>query len=204
MFYPSSQRGPTLVNWPQSASNMSAPNEKPPPSDDAVTGRAFRRSLLVLLLVGALVAGLSFLQERKAPASKSSTGEAESPAAPRAGLNAIPRAGFTDITHSAGISFVHNNGAYGEKLLPETMGGGVAFFDFDNDGHQDLLFVNSTDWPWHRATDRPPTTSKLYHNDGHGHFTDLTAGSGLDVNLYGMGAAVGDYDDDGLPDVLIT
>src|ERR1044071_68950 len=204
MFYPSSQRGPTLVNWPQSASNMSAPNEKPPPSDDSVTGRAFRRSLLVLLLVGALVAGLSFLQERKAPASKSSTGEAESPAAPRAGLNAIPRAGFTDITHSAGISFVHNNGAYGEKLLPETMGGGVAFFDFDNDGAPDLLFINSGYWPGHLPDGRVSKTLALFHNDGRGHFIDVTDGSGLEQSFYGMGVAVGDCDNDGLEDVFVT
>src|SRR2546426_5316954 len=62
--------------------------------------------------------------------------------------NLTPEAKFTDITGAAGINFVHSNGAYGEKLLPETMGGGVAFFDFDNDGHQDLLFINSSDWPW--------------------------------------------------------
>ena len=111
---------------------------------------------------------------------------------------------FTDITKEAGITFIHNNGAYGEKLLPETMGGGVAFFDYDNDGHQDLLFINSCDWPWHSPRSKPPTTMALYHNDGHGHFTDVTEGSGLDVSFYGMGVAIGDYDNDGLPDVFIT
>ena len=64
-----------------------------------------------------------------------------------AGAEEIPLAHFTDVTSQAGIHFVHENGAYGDKLLPETMGGGVAFFDFDNDGFQDLLFVNATDWP---------------------------------------------------------
>src|SRR6476661_6088711 len=119
----------------------------------------------------------------------------ESPEAP-------PIAKFTDITKQAGIAFVHVNGAYGDKLLPETMGGGVAFLDFDNDGHQDLLFINSAYWPGHGEKQSP--TMSLYRNDGHGHFTDVTAGSGLDVSFYGMGVAVGDYDNDGLPDVFIT
>ncbi|MGO8697494.1 MAG: CRTAC1 family protein [Limisphaerales bacterium] len=116
----------------------------------------------------------------------------------------IPFAKFADITREAGIAFVHNNGAYGDKLLPETMGGGVAFFDYDGDGHEDLLFINSTWWPGHTPAGKAPTTMALYHNDGHGHFTDVTKDSGLDVSFYGMGVAIGDYDNDGLPDVFIT
>jgi hypothetical protein len=116
----------------------------------------------------------------------------------------IPVARFSDITREAGLNFIHNNGAYGEKLLPETMGGGVAFLDYDNDGNQDLLFVNSTYWPGHVPEGKPPPTMALYHNDGHGQFADATPGSGLDVSFYGMGVAVGDYDNDGLPDVFIT
>jgi enediyne biosynthesis protein E4 len=116
----------------------------------------------------------------------------------------IPSAKFTDITTGAGIHFVHINGAYGDKLLPETMGGGVAFLDFNNDGHQDLLFINSAFWPGHQPPGQPRPTMALYRNDGHGRFTDVTAGSGLEVSFYGMGVAVGDYDNDGLPDVFIT
>ena len=119
-------------------------------------------------------------------------------------LGEIPTAKFVDITKAAGINFVHNNGAFGGKLLPETMGGGVAFIDYDNDGAQDLLFVNSTYWPGHVPEGKSPTTMALYHNDGHGHFTDVTKGSGLDVSFYGNGVAIGDYDNDGLPDVFIT
>jgi enediyne biosynthesis protein E4 len=115
-----------------------------------------------------------------------------------------PVARFTDITRTSGITFVHVNGAYGDKLLPETMGGGVAFLDFDNDGHQDLLFINSGFWPGHTPQGKQPLALTLYHNDGHGHFTDVTPGSGLEASFYGMGVAVGDYDNDGLPDLFIT
>ncbi len=110
----------------------------------------------------------------------------------------IPNAGFTDITRRAGLMFTHTNGASGEKLLPETMGGGCAFFDFDNDGDQDLLFVNSIPNP------ASGTIIALYQNDGRGNFTDVTTGSGLNATFYGMGVAVGDFDNDGFPDVLVT
>jgi enediyne biosynthesis protein E4 len=116
----------------------------------------------------------------------------------------VPAVKFTDITTQAGIAFSHVNGAYGGKLLPETMGGGVAFFDYDNDGHQDLIFINSTYWSDHAPAGKPLPNMALYRNDGHGRFTDVTQGSGLDVSFYGMGVAVGDYDNDGLPDVFIT
>jgi hypothetical protein len=116
----------------------------------------------------------------------------------------IPLARFTDITAASGIAFTHVNGAYGEKLLPETMGGGVAFLDYDNDGFQDLLFVNSTYWPSHVPDGAKPATPALYHNDGRGHFTDVTSGSGLDISVYGMGVAVGDFDNDGLPDMFLS
>src|SRR5258708_18685301 len=77
----------------------------------------------------------------------------------------MPSVRFTDITKASGITFVHINGAYGEKLLPETMGGGVAFFDYDNDSRPDLLFINSTYWPGHSPAGKPPTMA-LYHNEG--------------------------------------
>jgi hypothetical protein len=122
-----------------------------------------------------------------------------------------PIARFADITASSGVRFQHENGARGEKLLPETMGGGVAVFDADGDGDPDLLFVNSCWWPgdprWASTSRRPPT-SALYRNDtvpgGTIHFTDITEGSGFDFPFYGMGAACGDFDNDGAVDVLLT
>jgi hypothetical protein len=108
---------------------------------------------------------------------------------------------FTDVTGSAGIHFKHNNGAYGGKLLPETLGAGCAFLDYDADGWQDILLVNSTDWPGHV---RERSTLKLYRNNRNGTFTDVTRTAGLDIEMYGMGVAVGDYNNDGFPDVLIT
>lgn len=118
----------------------------------------------------------------------------------------VPKVKFTDITTEAGIQFKHNNGATGDKLLPESMGSGVAFFDFDMDGDQDLLFTNGTWWPWDikKEPGLKPTTAVLYRNDGNGVFEDVTADSGLNVAFYGMGVAIGDYDNDGLPDVYCT
>jgi hypothetical protein len=128
--------------------------------------------------------------------------KADGPATERS-IN-LPRVRFTDITTKAGISFRHTNGAFGKKLLPETMGSGVAFIDFDNDGHQDLLFVNSCPWPGHEDKDRTPPTLAFYRNRGDDTFEDITRQVGLDISLYGMGVTVGDFDNDGWDDVFIT
>jgi enediyne biosynthesis protein E4 len=108
---------------------------------------------------------------------------------------------FRDITQRAGIHFVHNNGAFGRKYLPETMGPGVAFIDYDNDGWPDIFLVNGTDWPGHASKHSTP---KLYHNNHDGTFTDVTHKAGLDIEIFGMGVAVGDYDNDGYDDLFIT
>lgn len=152
-------------------------------------------STVGLLAVVFATAGTTFACKRNPPPP--------TPAAP-AETVAVPSVKFTDVTATAGIKFVHNTGATGEKLLPETMGGGCAFLDFDNDGDQDILLVNSTYWPNGVPAGKQPTTSALYRNDGKGNFTDVTAGSGLDVPIYGMGAAIGDFDNDGLVDIFIT
>ncbi len=108
---------------------------------------------------------------------------------------------FTDVTKAAGIHFVHNAGKAGKKWLPETMGAGCAFFDADGDGWPDILLVNGKEW-----TPRPGRRSiaALYRNNHDGTFTDITKGSGLDIEIYGLGASIADYDNDGREDVYIT
>ena len=187
-------------------------NSTPPPeeqgelahADDTVIGKAVRWSLLGFAAIAVIAGGILVVLKRKPAPLPPKVTQLNAPTVPKIPNAEIPVARFTDITEEAGIAFVHNNGAYGDKLLPETMGGGVAFFDFDNDGAPDLLFINSTYWPWHIPDGSKPATHALYHNDGKGRFSDVTAGSGLDVSFYGMGVAIGDYDNDGLEDVFIT
>ncbi len=123
-------------------------------------------------------------------------------AKPRESRGTPPNVKFTDITAKAGIAFNHHNGAFGKKLLPETLGSGCAFFDFDNDGKQDILLVRSCDWPGFEKKKEPSLT--LYRNQGDGTFDDVTKSVGLDVTCFGMGVAIGDVDNDGRADVFVT
>jgi hypothetical protein len=107
---------------------------------------------------------------------------------------------FVDSTRKAGIRFVHHSGATGKKYLPETLGSGCAFVDLDGDGWPDILLINSKDFSRRGQRSLPA----FYRNNHNGTFTDVTRGSGLDIELYGMGVAVADYDNNGLPDVYIT
>jgi len=168
-------------------------------------GRAFRRSLAVIGAVAAIALLLWWLdrggessmpiEEARVEAPAGEVPSERTPAAPPA----IP---FTDITTAAGIDFVHVNGAYGDKLVPETMGSGLAFFDYDNDGDPDLYLVSSTYWP-DKAEGRS-SSGRLYRNDGGSRFTDVTREAGLGHDLYGMGVAVADYDGDGWQDLYLS
>jgi hypothetical protein len=108
---------------------------------------------------------------------------------------------FTDATSIAGIIFEHNNGRSGKKYLPETLGSGCAFFDYNNDDWPDIFLVNSKPW---NPNPEEKVTSKLYRNNQDGTFTDVTAEAGLEIEMYALGVAAGDYDNDGHQDLYIT
>ena len=187
---------------------MDAPTSKPLSRGEARIRRAFILSLVAIVAAG--VVGIVFYWLRHPPAQDQPvvTAQVAAPALPAPPPDQPPAVTFTDITQAAGIDFVHVNGAYGERLMPETIGSGAAFLDYDHDGDQDLLLVNSRYWEDQAPQDQTPwgpaPTQALYANDGQGHFTDVTQAAGLALNLYGMGVAVGDYDGDGWEDIYLT
>lgn len=111
-----------------------------------------------------------------------------SPAAQRGAIR------FENVTAAAKIGFVHQSGASPEKRMVETFGSGVAWIDYDNDGFPDLFFVNGA----------PGSPNVLYHNNHDGTFTDVTKTAGINTTCFGMGGAVGDYNNDGWPDLYLT
>jgi len=172
------------------------------PEDDVIIGVAFKWSMVVMVILGSVGLVLFFLlnsgqEETETIIQKT----VESPEALIPDLAILPDVKFTDITAEAGIEFIHESAGEGEKLLPETMGSGAAFFDSDRDGDQDLLLINAIPW---EGSDRASRPMALLINDGTGHFTDVTIGSGLEEPMYGTGVAVGDVDADGLLDLYIT
>ncbi|WP_296900553.1 CRTAC1 family protein [Thiohalocapsa sp.] len=187
-----------------------------PPRGEARIRRAFLISLAVLAAALLIATAAYLLLQPRAPApveeaeialpqvSREPDQATAAAGGTQAGAAATPsQVRFTDVTAQAGIDFMHVNGAYGERLMPETIGSGAAFFDCDRDGDQDLFLVNSREWAGHETLPEPPT-QKLYRNDGSGRFEDVTTGSGLDVTSYGMGVAVGDVDGDGWQDLYLT
>lgn len=178
--------------------------------DDQVIGRAIRFSCGILVLLSLAGSIIIFLLNRPSPPQENVVTEIHAPRVTELPPADFSRVQFSNITEAVGIRFIHHSGATGEKLLPESLGGGVATFDMDADGDSDLLFVNGTVWPWDTAaqTNTKPPTAALYRNDtsvgGPIKFVDVTNGSGLDIPLYGMAPACGDFDNDGLIDVFIT
>jgi hypothetical protein len=142
----------------------------------------------------------SSAEKQKKSAADQSTAQTQAPAPTEAPRYSGPIS-FSDVTARAGIQFKHNSGAFGKKYLPETLGSGCAFIDYDNDGWQDILLINSMNWPGHSG---PKSYPALYHNNQNGTFTDVTKEAGLAVEMYGLGCAVADYDNDGLDDIYIT
>jgi len=171
---------------------------------EAIIRHWFRRSLAVILGIGIIATGIGwYLNRDGAPVATIEEAIVAGPVIEeKAPQQPPPAVVFRDITTAAGIDFVHTNGAYGDKLMPETIGSGAAFFDYDNDGDPDLLLVNSTWFPGHEQETTP--TLALYRNDGSGQFKNVTRETGLDINCYGMGVAAGDVDNDGWTDLYIT
>jgi len=172
--------------------------------DDSVIGRAFMGSAVVFVLIGLIVGVSYFVLTRKPKVEIAEADPQVLPTVRELPKLTIPNIPWGDITESAGIQFVHCSGAAGEKLLPETMGSGCAFLDFDSDGDQDILLVNSCDWPNHAVGSKPASTLAMFANDGKGKYNEVTKDVGLDVSVYGMGVACGDYDNDGKVDVFIS
>ncbi len=175
--------------------------------DDRIIGVALKWSLVVMLVGGILVGGVigGIWWMRRKPVSLAPPPKVELPQERELGTITVPQVRFVDVTKDCGIDFVHYNGAYGEKLLPETMGSGCVVFDYDGDGDQDILLINCTRWPWDpRPAPASLPTMALYANDGTGHFTDATDEAGLAVSLYGMGGAAADCDNDGDVDLFVT
>ena len=164
------------------------------------------------LLIAAMISAACNRSQPQQPANNSTPVVAEqatpetSPSPAASTLPPLPEkfapVEFTDVTAEAGIKFRHHNGAYGKKYIPETTGSGCAFLDYDNDGWQDILLINSMDFE--DAPKKRRSVMALYHNDQNGAFTDVTAQAGLAKPMYGLGVAIGDYDNDGWQDIYVT
>jgi len=177
----------------------------PEERDDTVIAVAVRRSLIALAVLAAIVVVAWIALSDRGGAEVTLPKDLAAPDPLAAAGDEPPAIPFVDVTRESGIDFERINGARGERLLPETLGGGVAFADVDGDGDADVLFVNGRSWPWDRADVATVPPVRLYVNDGRGRFAETTAAAGLSgPALYGMGMAVGDYDADGDPDLYVT
>ena len=159
-----------------------------------------KRILTRLLVLASAVSVIAACRQKSPPAAAKIAPVVEAKA---------PDVRFAEVTKACGIDWTHINGAGGKKWMPETMGGGVAIFDYDGDGRNDILLVSSSYWPGDPRASSQKSSLALYHNEGNGpdgipRFRDTTAAAGLQEVLYGMGVAVGDFDNDGWPDIYVT
>ncbi len=171
-------------------------------SGEAIIRKAFHRSVIAIAIFGIATFAIYHFTRQQPESVPVTEQDIKGPELTQQAPAQIPVIRFTDVTDQAGINFIHINGAYGERLLPETMTGGNGFLDYDNDGDQDIILINATYWPDQPQQEKP--TTRLYNNDGTGNFTDVSEQAGVAINSYGMGIAVADYDNDGWDDVYIT
>src|SRR5919109_2754070 len=162
---------------------------------------AFIGGCIILLAVAALSYVLLDLRVMRKEAQPLGAGSASVQLEAQSPVN-HSRIRFTDVTEQAGIRFIHEAGARGQKWYPETIGAGGGFFDYDGDGREDILLLNGRPWPESRQPPEP--TMRLYRNLGDGTFADVTEAAGLNVPLYAMGFAAADYDNDGDQDLVVS
>lgn len=182
------------------------------PSQDAIISRAFRRSIVTLVVGAAVVAvGLFVVNWQSADPGEAlpETTLAAPTSQVQEDTRTAPAVVFRNVSEQVGVRFQHRNGALGDRYLPETMGGGVGALDYDNDGDLDLLLVGSSSWAeagfGAAAQDDAGISSlALYRNDGTGLFEDVTAQVGLSLSCYCMGVAVADINADGRLDLYLT
>lgn len=193
---------------PKPEDSLSSLNEEEA-QDDEIISQVFYKSLAGILAVAVIGGGLWWILKDKDEKPETVVTELTGPTEKEASIIRPPKVTFTDVTEEAGIDYRHDNGATGDKLLPESLGGGVAFLDLTGDDLPDLLFVDGDPWPWDAKNSSKSSKSKwgglaFYKNLGDGKFEESTEESGLNVPFYGMGTAVGDVDRDGDPDVYVT
>ena len=141
-------------------------------SGEAIIRKAFYRSVIAITVFGIAAFAIYHFTRQQPETAAITEQDIKGPVLTQPAPEQIPAIRFTDITDQAGINFVHINGAYGERLLPETMTGGGGFLDYDNDGDQDIILINATYWPDQPQKEKP--TTRLYNNDGKGNFTDVS------------------------------